>query len=175
MDVLGRPEVRFVAASIALLLVGIGMLLVSGGVDTFMVAGSTQRLAIVEERFSSDTDVLFTLEGHESQSNNRASNAEACPGRAAAGSHPIIRNNLVGGNLVYAARISEASLVAWPPDRTYRVDVFGDGSLISTLYFTNGNANNNQQEGVSMKVDLGVASGGPTSLSTVVTRLNACS
>ena len=174
MDVLGRPEVRFVAASTALLLIGIGLLLVSGGVDTFTVTGSTQRLAVVEERFASDTDVLLTLEGHESQANDRASNAEVCPGREAAGNHPIIRNTLVGGNLVYAARISEAAPTSWPLDRTYRVEVFGDGALITSLYFTNGNASSNQQEGVSLKADLGVTTGGPTSFSTIVTRLNAC-
>jgi hypothetical protein len=75
---------------------------------------------------------------------------------------------------VYATRISEATPAAWPLDRTYRVDVYGDGSLITTLYFTNANVNDNQQEGVSMKADLGVASGGPTSFSTIVTRLNGC-
>lgn len=150
------------------------MLLVSGGVDTFMVTGSTQRLAIVEERFTVDSDVLIRLEGHESQSNNRSSNSEVCPGREAAGNHPIVRNTLVAGNLVYTVRISEATPAAWPLNRTYRVDVFGDGSLITTLYFTNANSNDSQQEGVSMKADLGVASGGPTSFSTIVTRLNAC-
>ena len=174
MDVFGRPEVRFVAASVGLVLVGIGVLLVSGGVDTFTVTGSTQRLALVEERFTLDTDVLFTLEGHESQNNDRPSNAEVCPGREASGNHPIIRNNLVAGNLVYAARITETVSTAWPLDRTYRGDVLGDGSLITTLYLTNGNASANQQEGVSMKVDLGVPSGGPTSFSTIVTRLNVC-
>ena len=174
MDVLGSPEVRFVAASIALVLVGIGLLLVSGGVDTFTVTGSTQRLAVVEERFTLDADVLFTLEGHELQNNDRPSNAEACPGREASGNHPIIRNTLVSGNLVYAARITETVPTAWPLDRTYKVDVFGDGVLMTTLYLTNGNASANQQEGVSMKVDLGVASGGPTSFSTIVTRLNGC-
>ena len=174
MDVLGRPEVRFVAASTALLLVGIGILLLSGGVDTFTVTGSTQRLAIVEERFAIDIDVLIRLEGHESQSNDRPTNAEVCPGKEAAGSHPIIRNTLIAGNLVYAARISEATPAAWPLGRTYRLDVFGDGSLITTLYLTNANVNDNQQEGVSMKVDLGVASGGPKSFSTIVTKLNGC-
>ena len=174
MNLLGRPEVRFIAASTALVLVGFGMLLVSGGVDTLTVTGSTQRLAVVEERFALDADVLFTLEGHETQNNARPSNAEVCPGREASGNHPIIRNDLVAGNLVYAARISETSPTAWPLDRTYRVDVFGDGALITTLFLTNGNVSDNQQEGVSMKVDLGVASGGPTSLSTIVTRLNGC-
>lgn len=174
MEVLGRPEVRFVAASTALLLVGIGLLLVSGSVDTFMVTGTTQRLAVVEERFAVDSDVLIWPEGQEAQTNNRASNAEVCPGREAAGNHPIIRNTLVTGNLVYTARISEATPAAWPLNRTYRVDVYGDGSLITSLYITNANFNDNQQEGVSMKADLGVASGGPSSYSTVVTRLNAC-
>ena len=174
MDVLGRPEVRFVAASIALVLVGIGMLLVSGGVDTFTVTGSTQRLAVVEERFAVDGDVLIRLEGHESQPSARAPNAEVCPGLEAAGSHPIIRNTLVAGNLVYAARISEATPAAWPLDRTYRVDVFGDGSLITTLYFTNATVNDSRREGVRVKVDLGVVSGGPTSFSTIVKRQDGC-
>lgn len=174
MDVFNRPEVRFVAASTALLLIGIGMLLVSGGVDTFTVTSSTQRLALVEERFGIDTDVFFTLEGHESQSNDRPSNSEVCPGREAAGNHPIIRNTLVSGNLVYAARISEVTPTSWPLGRTYRVEVFGDGSLITTLYFTNGNENDNQQEGVSLKADLGVTTGGPRSFTTIVTRQDAC-
>lgn len=174
MDVFGRPEVRFVAASVALVLVGLGMLLVSGGVDTFTVAGSTQRLAVVEERYTVDSDVLLSLQGHINQGNNRSSNAEACPGREAAGNDPIARNDLLSGNLVYAARIEETAPDAWPVNRTYRVDVFGDGGLVATLYFTNGNANANQVEGVRIRADLGVTSGGPTSFSTIVTRLNGC-
>ncbi|MCH8109671.1 MAG: hypothetical protein IIB15_06035, partial [Chloroflexi bacterium] len=84
-----------------------------------------------------------------------------------------LRNAWTAGNLQYKVLIEEVSADAWPAGRIYRADVFGDGQLISRLYFKNANAGSTV-EGVKMKVDLGSPTLLYGSFTTVITRLNAC-
>lgn len=158
----------------ALALGGVGLLLATTSVGALTVDTSTQRLAVVEERLSVDPDVVITPQGVSTQNNDRNANADVCPGREASTNNANARGDLISGNLVYKAFVEESSVAAWPAGRIYRADVYGDGTLFSTLYFENGNANDSAVEGVKLIVDMGVTSGGPESYSTIVTRLDAC-
>ena len=73
----------------------------------------------------------------------------------------------------YRVLIEESSVDAWPAGRIYRADVFGDGQLVTRLYFKNTTAGNGV-EGVKMRVDLGFPAQQYGSFTTVITRLNAC-
>ncbi len=158
----------------ALILVGGVALLASTSVGALNVATSTSYVTLFQEQFTPDADVRFTLQGHISQGGDRAANATVCPGREAAGNNPIARGDLFVGNLVYAGRIEEVVATSWDAGRIYRIEVFGDGSLLTTLYFQNANANSNKVEGVRFRADLGSSNPAIENYSTVVTRLNVC-
>ena len=158
-----------------LILVGGVALLASTSVGALNVASSTSFVTLFQEQITPDADVRFSLEGHINQGGDRAANATVCPGREAAGNNPIAREDLFAGNLVYGGRIEEVVATSWDAGRIYRIEVFGDGSLLATLYFQNANANSNQVEGVRFRVDLGSSNPAIDNYSTVVTRLNVCS
>jgi len=158
----------------ALILIGGVALLASTSVGAVNIASSTSYVTVFQERITPDADVLVRLQGHITQGGNRAANAVVCPGVEAAGNNPIARGDLIAGNLVYGGQIAEVISTSWDATRIYSVEVFGDGSLLRTLYFKNSNADGNQVEGVRFRVDLGGPSPTIDNYSTVVTRLNAC-
>lgn len=158
----------------ALILLGGIALLASTSVGAFNVASTTSFVTLFQEQITLDADVRLTLQGHISQGGNRTANAVVCPGVEAAGNNPIARGDLTAGNLVYAGQIEEVVASSWDTTRIYRVEVFGNGNLLSTLYFQNSNANSNQVEGVRFRADLGSPNPNINSYNTVVTRLNVC-
>ena len=131
---------------------------------------------MVQEKVKSDADVFIKLQGQAVQNNGRRENAERCPGREATVSNPITRNRQFKGNLAYMALLQESVPDAWPAGRIYRVNVYGDGSLISTLYFQNAKVDDAAVEGVNLRVDLGIQSliSAPKTYSTIVTRMFTC-
>lgn len=157
-------------------LVGLIALLSTTSLDALTINNGTQRIAVVQERVRTDRDVQLTLMGQAIQNGDRSANVESCPGRPASSSGRVIRNDLVKDNLIYRVRLEEVSINDWPSDRIYRVDVYGDGNRISSLFFDNRNADDTVLEAVRVYVDLGIQDprDGPETYSTIVTRLNEC-
>lgn len=158
-----------------LIVIGGVALLASTSVGALNVATSTSFVTLLQEQVSSDADVRLTLQGHITQGGNRAANATTCPGIEAASNNPIARADLVAGNLVYGGQIEEALATSWDATRIYRIELFGDGALLNTLYFQNSNANGSQVEGLRFRVDLGSPNPTINEYSTIVTRVvGAC-
>ena len=157
-----------------LILLGGMALLASTSVGALNVTSATSYVTLFKEQITPDADVRVTLQGHITQGGNRAANATICPGVEAASNNPIARGDLFADNLVYGGQIEEVISTSWDAARIYRIEVFGDGSLLATLHFQNANANGNQVEGVRFRVDLGSPNPPFKTYNTVVTRLNGC-
>ena len=157
-----------------LILVGGIALLASTSVGALSVTSTTAYVTLFQEQVVPDADVRVTLQGHVTQGGDRSANATVCPGMEAAGNNPIARDDLVAGNVAYGGQIEEVVATSWDAARIYRIEVFGDGSLLATLYFQNSNANGNQVEGVRFRADLGTSDPTLRAYNTVVTRLNGC-
>ena len=153
---------------------GIVLILTAAAVGAFTIDSSTQRFAVVQERLTVDRGVVVTLQGNAVAGANRTGNGATCPGREASPTDPILRNDLFLDNLQYRMRIQEARATSWPPGRIYKVEVFDGGSLITTRYFKNDDADNATIEGVRLRIDLGSPTNTPESYSTVITRVNVC-
>ncbi len=157
----------------AVLLGVVAVVLATSAVETLTVGTSASPLTITREVIQADPDVSVRLQGNAVSGSTKTENGEVCPGREAKGSDPVLRNAWVAGNLQYRVLIEESSADAWPAGRIYRADAFGDGQLITRLYFRNNTAGN-RVEGVKMRVDLGSLTLLYGSFTTVITRLNAC-
>ena len=162
---------RFILASVLFGVVAV--VLATSAVETLTVGTTASPLTITREVIQADSDVSVLLLGNSFSGSNKTGNGGVCPGLEAKGSNPVVRNAWTAGNLQYKVLIEEVSADAWPAGRIYRADVFGDGQLISRLYFKNANAGSTV-EGVKMKVDLGSPTLLYGSFTTVITRLNAC-
>ena len=162
---------RFILA--AVLFGVVATVLATSAVETLTVGTSASPLTITREVIQTDPDVSVLLQGNAVSGSNKTGNGGVCPGLEAKSSDPIVRNDWTAGNLQYGVLIEESSADAWPAGRIYRADVFGDGQLITRLFFKNATAGNGV-EGVKMRVDLGSPAPLYSSFTTVITRLNAC-
>ena len=162
---------RFILAAVLFGVVAVA--LATSAVETLTVNTVASPMAITREVIQADPDVSVLLQGNAVSGSTKTGNGNVCPGLEAKGSDPVLRNAWTAGNLQYRALIEESSADAWPAGRIYRADVFGNGQLISRLYFRNNTAGNGV-EGVKMRVDLGSPSLLYSSFTTVITRLNAC-
>jgi len=121
-------------------------LLAATCLGAFDVANSTTFINLHQEDLEPDPEIQITLQGHISQGGDGWANATVYPGREASGSNPIICDDLTASDLVYGAFIEESTPSAWPVGRICRVQVFGDGVLVATLYFQNNNPRDNSIE-----------------------------
>ena len=162
---------RFILA--AVLFGVVAVVLATSAVETLTVGTTASPLTITREVIQADSDVSVLLLGNSFSGSNKTGNGVVCPGLEAKASFPVVRNDWTTGNLQYKVQIQESSADAWPAGRIYRAEVFGDGQLVSRLYFRN-TTSGTKVEGVKMKVDLGSPAPLYSSFTTVITRLNAC-
>lgn len=151
----------------------LGLVLITAAVGAFTVDSTTQRMLVRQESIKSERKVVVTLNGNGTAGSSRNGNGLSCPGREATTNNPVVRNDWVLDNLLYMTLMQEDKDNSWPVGRIYKVDVYGDGDPITTLYFKNDTAEA-AVEGVRVRVDVGATGDAPQSYSTVVTRLNAC-
>ena len=161
------------AVMVALAVGGFIALLATTSVDALSVVSSTRPTTLVVESIQPDPDVVVTLGGVVTSGSNKSENGLTCPGREASGANPILRNNWISGNAQYRLIIEEASVDAWPVGTVYKVDLFGNNSLVATLFFRNDNATSNV-EGVKVRIDLGAPVSPFNTYTTIVTKLNGC-
>lgn len=161
------------AVLVALVLGGFIALLATTSVDALSVVSSTRSTTLIVESIQPDPNVVVTLGGVAISGSNKNGNGLTCPGREASGANPILRNNWINGNAQYRLVIEEASADSWQPGTIYKIDLFGDNSLVTSLFFKNDNATNSI-EGVKVRIDLGVPVSSFNSYTTIVTKLNGC-
>lgn len=161
------------AVMVALALGGFIALLATTSVDALSVVSSTRPTTLKVETIQPDPDVVVTLGGVITSGSNKNENGLTCPGIEAAKSSPVVRNSWITGNAQYQLFIDEVSSDAWPVGTLYKVDLFGNNSLVVTLFFRNDNAASNV-EGVKVRIDLGEPVSPFNSYTTIVTRLNGC-
>lgn len=150
------------------------VLVMAATAGAYSVSTSTQSLTILDEKIRDDGATITILNGESQVSSNRGENGITCPGREAASNNPALRNDLFKDNWQYKLTIQETLPDAWPVGTIYKAEVFGDGRLITTLYFENSNSNDSQIEGVDMSADVGSSTSKPEKYSTIISRLTAC-
>ena len=150
------------------------VLVMAATAGAFSVNTNTHSLTILDEKIQDDGATVTILDGEAQASSNRNENGLTCPGREAAGNNPVLRNDLVKDNWQYRMAIQEALPDSWPAGTIYKVEVFGDAQLLTTLYFDNSNANATAVEGVDMRVDVGSSTSKPGKYSTIISRLATC-
>ena len=150
------------------------MLVMAATAGAFSVNTNTQTLTILDEKIQDDGATITTLNGESQAGSNRNENGLTCPGREANGNNRVLRNDWFRDNWQYRMIIQEAFPTAWPAGTIYKVELFGDGRLITTLYIKNDNANATQVEGVNMRADVGSSTSKPDKYSTIISRLATC-
>lgn len=139
--------------------------------SAFTVNSLVRYLVMQQETLQLDPDVVVVPTGVEKASGNQTANGTAAPGVEATNTLPQINNTITKGNWVYTFQVKEAAADAWPAGRQYRVLVYADSTLLTTLYLQNGTAANNQIEGVTVKADLGSSTTIPDSIAVHVERV----
>jgi len=155
----------FVGVLVAMLLAAVT------AASAFTVNSLVRYLVMQQETLQLDPDVVVVPTGVEKASGNQTANGTAAPGVEATNTLPQINNPITKGNWVYTFQVKEAAADSWPAGRRYRVLVYADSNLLTTLYLQNGTAANNQIEGVTVKVDLGSSTTIPDSIAVHVERV----
>jgi|TARA_Y100000294_G_scaffold174915_1_gene193907 hypothetical protein len=144
-------------------------------VGTVAVGQTTRSLQVAQEMMQSDDDTVTTLMGNKRAGSNKSANGETCPGIDAQTGDPELRNDWTKKNWLYKVRVEETSDDAWPAGRIYKVEVYGDGNLLTTspLYFQNSTAQSSV-EGVRLFVDVGSKTEIPDTFTSIITMLTSC-
>ena len=155
-------------------LIGIVVILGVSSVATFSVNTTTRTFIAVREIQQADTDVVYELRGS-TKGKDKSANSTVCPGvEATDGKLEKAWNDQIDGNWIYKIKIKESSANSWPAGRIYRAEFFGDGDLLTTLYFHQDVVDDTKIEGIEAQVDLGSDTRMPDAYITVTTRLSAC-
>lgn len=134
----------------------LGLAIVAGAAFAFTVTTSTLSLRLNSESLQTDAASTVTLTGITVAGSSVAPAGDA-PGSAveAAVANPSLNNAMTAGNLLYTFTVTEAAVASWNAATTYKVEVYGDNALLTTLYFKNAAADNANVEGVDVIVNLG--------------------
>jgi hypothetical protein len=136
----------------------LGLAIVAAGAFAFTVATSTLSLRLNSESLQTDAASMVSLTGINVAAAPVAA-AGVAPGSPveASTANPSLNNAITAGHLLYTFTVSEAAVASWDAATTYKVEIFGDNALLTTLYFANATADAGNVEGVSVNVDLGSA------------------
>ena len=85
----------------------------------------------------------------------------------------IVNGALTKDNFTYQFEVKESGIATWGNAREYRIEVFGDGALIATLYINNSTADVSNVEGVTAKVDLGSGPTLPDAMTVTVLKISS--
>jgi hypothetical protein len=137
-------------------LIGLAILAVSA--YAFTVVSSTLNLHLNSEAIQTDASSVVTLTGINVASASAAGTG-AAPGTAleASPANPSLNNAMTAGDLLYTFTVTEAAAGSWDAATTYKVQIYGDNVLMTTLYFENATADAGNVEGVAVNVDVGSA------------------
>ena len=132
------------------------------GVATLSVATTTTAASLTAESFVADSATTVENTGISKASANVSATGQTRGAAIDAGTDvagTAVNGALTKDNFTYQFEVKESGIATWGSAREYRIEVFGDGSLLATLFIKNSPADVNNVEGVTGKVDIG---GGPT-------------
>ena len=158
-----------------MVLLGVIIIGLLSTVGTVAVGQTTRSLQIAQEMVQSDGDTVTTLMGNQRAGSNKTANGETCPGIDAQTGDPELRNAWTKKNWLYKVRVEEVADDSWPVGRIYKVEVYGDGNLLTTspLYFQNSTVQSSV-EGVRLFVDVGSDTQIPDTFTSVITMVTSC-
>ena len=132
------------------------------GVATLSVATTTTATSLRAESFVADSATTVENSGISKAPATVSATGQARASAVDAATNvtaTIVNGALTKDNFTYQFEVKESGIATWGSAREYRIEVFGDGALIATLFIKNSPADASNIEGVTGKVDIG---GGPT-------------
>ena len=130
----------------------------AAAVATLSVSSTSTALTLESEALSTDSNTSVVNETIVKSAATATSNSTSGTPVEATTGLAEVRGALTADNWEYKFEVKESGNNTWPAATNRTIEVYGDGSLIATMYVTNGTADAANIEGVTAKVDLGTSS-----------------
>ena len=146
------------------------------GVATLSVATTTTATSLTAESFVADSATTVENSGISKASAATSATGQTRGAAVDAGTNiagTAVNGTLIKDNFTYQLEVKESGANTWGSAREYRIEVFGDGALIATLYINNSSADANNVEGVTVKVDLGSGPTLPDAMTVTVLKISS--
>ena len=130
----------------------------AAAVATLSVTSTTTAITLESEALSTDSNTSVVNETIVKSAATATSNSTSSSPVEATTGLAEVRGALTADNWEYKFEVKESGVNTWPGTTNRTIEVYGDGSLIATLYVTNATADISNVEGVTAKVDLGTSS-----------------
>ena len=155
-------------------LIGLGGAFLMGFMVVTTVTSSslgTGSIKLGNEGFTSDATVTLNGLGAQLGTTTAGALGGASPGEEATTPLGPVNNSLTAGNYVYKFEVKETLSGDWTgsPNEIYRIEVYGDNVLLTTLFTTQSTAVGTV-EGVVVTVDVGSSTTIPDEFDVIVTK-----